>query len=210
MYRNVVFDLGGVLLQWDLDDILSKLQAPSNFTEVLDSLLWAAHDGGLISRWELIEKLPEKYNKEKFFCFIQSIAPNLNPIPEMVELFQQVRSAGYKVYLLSNWPKEMHEEIADRYDFLSHFEGSLYSYEAKAIKPQLQIYQMLCDRYRLQPRESIFIDDRADNITAAKVFGMEGILFQNPRQVREELSLRKIQLLDKALPLTEADVKTTV
>jgi putative hydrolase of the HAD superfamily len=191
-YKNIIFDLGNVLLEWNPQRFLKELELPSHFMDVFHSLLWATHDGGLLSRAELVEKLPPQYDKEVFASCVNRIAPFLTPISEMIETLHEVRRNGYKTYILSNMPKEMHEELRELHDFFEHFDGQVYSYEVKAIKPQPQIYQALINNYGLKEHESVFIDDLEMNIRAAKDLGIEGIVCKNPAQVRSELKLLKI------------------
>lgn len=191
-YKNIIFDLGNVLLEWNPQRFLKELELPSHFMDVFHSLLWATHDGGLLTRAEVIEKLPSHYDKEVFASCVNRIAPFLTPISEMIETLHEVRRNGYKTYILSNMPKELHEELRELHDFFEHFDGQVYSYEVKAIKPQPQIYQALINNYRLQEHESVFIDDLEMNIRAAKDLGIEGIVCKNPTQVRSELKLLKI------------------
>ena len=160
--------------------------------EVFHSLLWATHDGGLLTREELIAKLPSHYDKEVFAFCVERIASFLLPIPEMIETMHEVRRKGYKVYILSNMPQELHHELRELHDFFKYFDGQVYSYEVKAIKPQPQIYQALINNYKLKEHESIFIDDLETNIRAAKELGIEGIVCKNPAQVRSELQFLKI------------------
>ncbi len=189
-YKNIIFDLGGVMIEWDPPAFLQELELPPHFTEVFHSLLWACHDGGLLTREEVLKKLPQHYDKEVFSHCINKLAPNLKPIPGMIELFHDVRRMGYRVYILSNMPREMHLELLDLHDFFKYSDGHVYSYEIGAIKPQPQIYEALLAKYRLYGPESIFIDNREENVHAASKFGIEGIIAQNPNQVRHEL-LRK-------------------
>jgi HAD superfamily hydrolase (TIGR01509 family) len=192
LYKNIIFDLGNVLLEWNPQRFLKELELPSHFMDVFHSLLWATHDGGLLTRAELVEKLPSHYDKEVFASCVNRIAPFLTPISEMVETLHEVRRNGYKTYILSNMPKEMHEELRELHDFFKYFDGQVYSYEVKAIKPQPQIYQALINNYSLKENESVFIDDLEMNIRAAKDLGIEGIVCKNPAQVRSELKLLKI------------------
>jgi len=201
-YKNIVFDLGGVLIEWNPLEVLQRLQFPLYFSEVFDSLLWGAHDGGWLSRNEVIDKLPPRYDKETFKYCVQALSSQLRPIPEMIELLHEVRLKGYKIYLLSNMPKELHEELHAIHDFLQYFEGQFYSYKVGAIKPQPQIYDMFLKHYQIKGSESIFIDDREENVNAAKKFEIDSILHQNPVQTREELKMRKIISPD-ALTLCE-------
>ncbi len=191
-YKNIIFDVGNVLLEWNPEGFLKKLELPGHFMEIFSSLLWATHDGGLLSREELVAKLPSHYDKELFARCIDKIASSLTPISEMLEILQEVRKKGYRVYILSNMPREMHEELQKLHDFFQYFDGQVYSYEVKAIKPQPQIYQVLLMNYKLSAHESVFIDDLEINVRAAKDLGIDGIVCQNPSQVRAELQIRKI------------------
>ncbi len=189
-YKNIIFDLGGVLLDWNPVGFLKELGFPSHFVEVFNSLLWATHDGGLLTRQEVVEKLPSQYDKALFADCIARIAPCLRPVKEMIEIFHHVREKGYGVYILSNMPKEMHEELVQLHDFFQLPTGQIYSYAVKAIKPQPQIYEALQAKYQLNGAESIFIDDREENVLAASKFGIDGIVHQNPAQTRLELLTR--------------------
>jgi HAD superfamily hydrolase (TIGR01509 family) len=185
--KNVIFDVGGVLLEWNPRRFLERMELPSHFTEVFESLLWAMHDGGLLSREELLEKLPAQVEREVFAHCIQNIARQLKPIPEMIELFHGLRRRGYKVYILSNMPEEMHAELIQLHDFFSYPEGQIFSYQVKAIKPQPQIYEALLKRYKLYPEESVFIDDRWDNLVAAERLKIRIVQCQSPPQVLADL-----------------------
>jgi putative hydrolase of the HAD superfamily len=187
MIKNVIFDLGGVLLEWNPTEFLRRMELPSHFIEIFDSLLWATHDGGWLTREEMIAKLPLQYDKKVFADCVEHLAPQLLPIQEMIELFHEVRRQGYRVYILSNMPEELHQELVKLHDFFKYPQGQVYSYIVKAIKPQPQIYQVLLQTYQLKGSESVFIDDREDNIRVAKSLGIEGIVCKNPKQVRSEL-----------------------
>ncbi len=187
MYKNIIFDVGGVLLEWNPAKFLKELQVPSSFIEVFDSLLWAMHDGGLVSREELIQKLPDHLDRETFAQCVQKVSRSLKPIPEMVDLFHALQRQGYHIYILSNMPKEMHQELRDLHDFFSHPMGQIFSYQVKAIKPQPQIYEALLKAYNLVPEESVFIDDRLDNVVAAARLHIKAIQCQSPQQVLTDL-----------------------
>lgn len=187
MVKNVIFDVGGVLLEWNPAKFLKQMELPSHFVQVFESLLWAMHDGGLVSREELVAKLPEHVDREVFLCCIKKLAPFLAPIPETIDLLHALRRKGYKVYILSNMPEEMHQELTQLHDFFAYPEGQLFSYQVKAIKPQPQIYEALLQRYKLYPKESVFIDDRLDNVVAAERLQIKAIHCLSPLQVRKEL-----------------------
>lgn len=187
MIKNVIFDVGGVLLEWNPSKFLENLNLPQSFAEVFESLLWATHDGGLLSREDVINKLPSHLDKEIFSYCVANLAKQLQPISEMIDLFHTLRRLGYKVFILSNMPYELHQELAQLHDFFKHPEGEIFSYQVKAVKPQPQIYQALLQKYKLYPEETVFIDDRLDNIIAAKSLKIHGIQCLSPQQVRQDL-----------------------
>jgi|SRR3569832_104243 len=188
MIKNVIFDVGGVLLEWNPPKFLKELDLPSHFNDVFESLLWAMHDGGLVDREELIHKLPSSIEKDVFRHCVTKIAAQLHPIQEMMDLFHALRREGYKVYILSNMPGEMHLELERLHDFFAHTDGGIFSYQVKAIKPQLQIYEKLLAQYKLYPEESVFIDDRLDNILAAEKLKIKTVHCQLPAQVKADLA----------------------
>ena len=187
MIKNIIFDVGGVLLEWNPAEFLKQMNFPSQFAEVFESLLWAMHDGGLLSREELIGKLPAHVDREVFGHCAKRIAGELRVVPEMVDLFHALRRQGYKVYILSNMPEEMHVELVQLHDFFAHPDGQIFSYQVKAIKPQPQIYEALLKLYQLYPEESVFIDDRLDNVVAAERLKIKAIRCESPTQVAQQL-----------------------
>jgi len=185
-YRNIIFDVGGVMLEWAPAKFIGT-EWPSHFAEIFHSLLWATYDGGWLTPEEVVAKLPEGIDKVVFRQLMVRLPTLLKPIPEMITLFHKLKERGYQVYILSNMPKEMHEELSKLHDFFNHVHGHVFSYQIKAIKPQPQIYQALLQKYDLQPHECLFIDDRIENIEAGRRCGIEGVVCADPRQVAQEL-----------------------
>jgi putative hydrolase of the HAD superfamily len=183
MIKNIIFDIGGVLLEWNP----AKFELPADFKEVFESLLWGMHDGGLVSRKELMEKLPSHIDRDIFHEFLKKISKELRPIPEMIDLFHTLKKQGYQLYILSNMPQEMHVELVELHDFFDHPVGQVFSYQVKAIKPQPQIYEALLAKFNLKPEESVFIDDRLDNVVAAERLKIKAIQCRSSQQVIEDL-----------------------
>lgn len=112
-----------------------------------------------------------------------------------VEIFTKVKENGYKTYLLSNVGQEQWEYLAQQkawHDIFDQFDGLVLSYQIKMAKPEPQIYRYILEKYNLKPEESIFIDDRIENIEAAKKLGIDAILCDNHDHVIIELKKRKI------------------
>jgi 2-haloacid dehalogenase len=109
------------------------------------------------------------------------------PIAGTVEILRELRDRGTLLYALSNWPAEGFVAARERFDFLGWFRGIVISGEIGAIKPQPRIYEVLIERFAIDPLSAIFIDDVEDNAAAARPFGMHAIQFTNPAALRAEL-----------------------
>ena len=115
-------------------------------------------------------------------------------IPETVILLNKLKQANnHRLYALTNWSAETFPVALQRYEFLQHFEGILVSGEEKTIKPFPKIYEILLERYQINPHMSVFIDDNLENVEVAKKFGIKGIHFKSTRQLREELTNLGVQ-----------------
>ncbi|MEY4892991.1 MAG: hypothetical protein RIQ34_1603, partial [Bacteroidota bacterium] len=115
------------------------------------------------------------------------------PISDTVEIFRALRATGhYKFYALTNWSAETFPIALDRYDFLQWFDGRVVSGEEKTRKPFADFYQILLDRYQINPANALFIDDNLRNVRAAEAMSIPGIHFQDPQQLRKEFGARGI------------------
>ncbi len=111
------------------------------------------------------------------------------PIAETVEILKKlIGTKKYKLYALTNWSAETFPVALDRYDFLHWFEGIVMSGEEKTRKPFADIYQLLLNRFEVDPAEAVFIDDSLRNIKGAEQEGITGIHFQSPQQLVQELA----------------------
>jgi len=192
-YKNIIFDLGGVMLEWMPEKFIYHVfpeQTPKEFLHITRSLLWYAYDGGLFSREEVIDRLPEGYDRNRFALWMKKLPDLMQPIPGMVELMHGLKRKGCKIYILSNMPREMYHELTMRHSFFEHADGQVISFEAGALKPMPQIYQTLLSRYQLQAADCFFIDDLEDNILAAKRCGIDGVVFQGAAHLQ---SLESVQ-----------------
>ena len=192
-YKNVIFDLGGVLVNWKpketiLDVFKNKKIAPiDELIEIWKSGICKDLERGLITQEEAIKKLPERYSKEDFSYFLKEVYKYLFPLEEGLKIFNAVKSNGHKIYVLSNFQEEHFAKASPNYDFLKQVDGIVLSFKVKAMKPEPEIYQALLNNYSLNPEESIFIDDMEENIAGAKIFGIDGIVCKNHDYVLEEL-----------------------
>lgn len=115
------------------------------------------------------------------------------PIPETVDIFRELKNSGkYKLYALTNWQAGLFDIALVRYNFLHWFDGRVVSGEEKTRKPFPEFYHRLLNRYNVEPRRALFIDDNLRNVTAAEALGIKSIHFQSPSQLEKEMKRLKL------------------
>ena len=179
MYKSIVFDLGGVMIDFDPRGYLvDRLCNAETEEEVYDltfgSEEWKLLDAGLISRFDGNHRMLEKARAAGCAFEVQGVLDDwmsmLRPRRRMQTLVAQLKQRGYCVYYLSNIPEDVLDLLMHR-DFEGLFDGGVASCEVKINKPDPRIYQALLDKYHLRADECIFIDDRAENLVAASALG---------------------------------------
>jgi 2-haloacid dehalogenase len=195
-FRNiVVFDLGGVLVDWDPRHLYRKLfrndeTAMEHFPASVCTDEWnRAQDAGrsFVEGARLLKRQhPDKAELIDAYGarFDEMIA---GPIAGTVEILVELRDGGTPLYGLTNWSAETYPMALKRFDFLSWFRGILVSGEVGAIKPDPRIYRLMLARFAIDPRNAVYIDDKAVNAEAARRFGMHGIHFTTPDALRRKL-----------------------
>ena len=113
-----------------------------------------------------------------------------------------LKARGYHVYIISNYAENMYNQTKDKLAFLPLMDDVVMSYTIKKMKPDPAIYNYLCDENWLEPEESVFIDDRQENVNGAEVVGIHGILFKDYETAKQELNkfLRDSNILCKNFP----------
>ena len=180
-FSNIVFDMGGVLMDWDPVKIsLALCPDPDDAAllrkAVFDSREWGWVDAGAIApqtvAWTAQLKLPE-YLHELAETFALRWHVAFDPLPAMGELVRELKADGYGVYLLSNAGPTF-EEYRDRIPAIDAFDGILVSCYEHMVKPDEAIYQLFCERYGLEPASCLFVDDLRRNVVGAQRAGMQG------------------------------------
>lgn len=192
--KTIVFDLGGVLIDHDPRYLYRKLlpseEAVSKFlTDVCHHDWNKMQDAGRSlseATAERIARFPD--HSELIEAYYGRWEEMLNgEIEGTVQIFEELRCFGRPIYGLSNFSAETFVTAQKQYAFLDWFEGIVVSGEDKLIKPDARIYQLLLERYELNSRDLIFIDDRRDNIAMAQSLGFIGIHFTSPKALRASL-----------------------
>jgi epoxide hydrolase-like predicted phosphatase len=192
--KNVIFDFGGVLITFDPYHFLCSLtndeeQARTLFSIILKSPQWVSLDRGTLSvadaRRQLIQSHPDREKDiHHFFAHWEDM---FHPVEPALEILYDLNRRNVPLYAISNFIRELHQSLAHRFPFFDLFQGIVFSYQIHAVKPEPKIYQHFINTYSLNPQDCVFIDDMQKNVNGAQDFGITGIQFHSPRQLRMEL-----------------------
>jgi 2-haloacid dehalogenase len=198
---TIIWDLGGVLIDWKTtyvydEQYFDTLETRKTFFDTVCTNDWNENqDAGYSIAKATAEKIAEFPEWETAIRDFYGRWEDMlrGPISETVDIFRELRDTQrYKFYALTNWSAETFPIALDRFDFLHWFDGRLVSGEEKTRKPFPEFYQLLFDRFQVDPERSLFIDDNLRNIKAAEELKMPGIHFQDAAQLRSELLGRGI------------------
>lgn len=201
MIKNVVFDMGKVLVHYDSMRVCSQYMEDEEEkrlvnTSVFVSPEWLMLDMGLISEEEALKKmqarLPEAHAKEMAkLCLEHWHEYCMWEIEGMRDLVKELKERGFGIYLCSNASLRMLSCYRQVIPAIELFDGVLFSAEVKCMKPQKEMYHHLYERFRLKPEECFFVDDLPANIQGARETGMNGYCFAdgNVEKLKENLRL---------------------
>ena len=197
MIRQVVFDMGNVLIEWDPDKLIARLgvsgaDAGLLRREVFDGAEWVGLDHGTLSAEaalaRILPRLPELLHGAAEHFVRRWWQEPFWPIEGMEALIRELRALGYGLYILSNATSCLHEYL-HRLPGSDCFQGLIVSADWKLLKPGHEIYEKLLTAYDLRAEECFFIDDNPLNIEAALCAGMQGaVFFRDMRRLRRELN----------------------
>jgi len=178
--KNVVFDIGNVLLNWDPRGLYKTIFGRDEFdghhlNEIIGSDIWLEMDRGTADIEETIGKLEPLYpdSIDEIGRFIREVASHIQPFEDSFCLARECKDAGMGVYLLSNFGEEAFKTVRSRIDDFEIFDGGIISWEVNLIKPEPRIYELLLSEHDLNPSQTLFIDDSAPNIEAAEKLGIK-------------------------------------
>lgn len=186
MIKNIVFDMGNVLFDFKPSEYIRRLGYTGRDAEILEMEVfltpeWSATDRGTLKPPQaaqiLAQRVPEHLQAavEPLVCHWWE--GDLMPIPGMGDLIRELKSNGYRIYLLSNASRDIYEYF-HRLPAADCFDGLLVSADWLLAKPQHEIYEKLYARFDLIPAECFFIDDRTDNVEVARLTGMNATVFR--------------------------------
>lgn len=186
MIKNIVLDMGNVLLDYDPDVIMTKLFEHEADRKLIEKELfrgpeWEQGDLGIITNAErfagVSKRVPERLHDLLRRCIAEWDICML-PIPGAKEFCDYIKEKGYGVYILSNACERFYHYFP-KYFPLEFFDGIVVSSDVHMIKPDIRIYEYLLCKYELKGEECLFIDDREDNVQGAQAAGMNACVFKN-------------------------------
>lgn len=209
--KNLVFDMGNVLIEWNSEKILQAITDDRKLQnllrkEVFETGLWVQTDEGVKTREEMIEivttKIGEEYRNELtqlsryWYKYVDVYTKVQNRIIELSK-------NGYNIYILSNTAYTFYDLVKEGYlPAASIAKGIVLSCEEKVLKPNEKIYNILLERYNLDPHDTMFFDDLSENIWGAARCGINGFVVENERELltyldklREEMNWRQLRTL---------------
>ena len=190
--KKFLFDLGNVFFDWNPERVLKPIfndDERMNFfiNNISFPLLDTRCDAGItieVAVNDAIKKFPDFENEIKLYY------PNHGNMvggffQKTVDIFYKLKELNYPCYILSNWSAETYEGMEEKYPFLKDFEGKIISGRDFLIKPDPAIYELAISRFDLVPQETLFIDDRLDNIEAAQKLNFQIIHLTDPSLIQE-------------------------
>ena len=189
-----LFDLGGVFFDWDPNhfykNVFEIIEEREFFLAEVCNDHWNVQQDAARSiaaaELELIPKFPH-YEKEIKMYYKNHRKMIRGVFEESLDILKKLKDKNYDCYVLSNWSAETFEGMTDDYPFLKLFDGLLISGEDKLIKPDHAIYQLARDRFNLNPEETVFIDDKLENIQAAQEMNFKTIHLTDPNIIKTEI-----------------------
>lgn len=201
MIKNIIFDYGAVLLDWNphylYDPYFGSAEKAEWFLQNVATYKWnVQHDAGrplAQGTAELVALFPE-WEKEIRMYYGEFPKMMGGQIPGMQELVQELKSKSYHIYGLTNWSAETFAMVRNDYPVLKLMEGMVVSGEEGVVKPDARIYNILLERYGLEASECLFIDDNMANVEGARAVGINAIQFRGVDALRQELAELQISL----------------
>ncbi|WP_318511450.1 HAD family hydrolase [Photobacterium leiognathi] len=192
--RNIVFDVGNVIVRWEPLEIIRLTFVDSEDHEqlakaIFQSQTWVSLNKGLISETEAKTQYQQTLGLSEWECeqLFYYVKQTQRLIVGSIELIQHIKSAGYSVYALTDNVHEIVSYLKSTYSFWPLFDGAIVSADVGMLKPQPEIYHSLLNKFELIASETVFIDDMLYNVEGAKSIGMHAIQFENIDQCEKDL-----------------------
>lgn len=201
MFKNIVFDVGGVFVIWEPRAVFSKyFNSPDEveyFMKEIDFYeLNELGDRGVSVSKQLKEKAEQfpQYKQALMAYDRDWIDSIVSDIDGSYEMAMQLKKNGYKIYILSNWEKDKFRIMDKQKKFIENFDGYIISADLGFAKPDRRIYDAFLNKYHLKSEECVFFDDRKENTDAAKIAGFESFVFTTSAKAKQDLRSLNIKI----------------
>lgn len=196
MINTIIFDMGMVLVDFRWKALFEEMGLTGERFERMANAtvrdpVWNEFDRGIWTDEMMLEAFVERapeLEEELNDLFYNRFTELLRKFDYTDEWIDSLKKRGYKVYILSNFSRKGIEECPDELDYIGKTDGAVISYRVNLIKPDPRIYEHILEKFDINPSEAVFIDDNADNIEAAKKFGINTILFTGKEDADKELA----------------------
>jgi putative hydrolase of the HAD superfamily len=192
--RNVIFDLGGVVIEWNPDRILEGYYADPAMRAPMKAALfrhpdWLDLDRGTLSEADLVGRVAERTGRPggEIEGLLAAVRASLHAKVDTVALLEKLFARGVPLYCLSNISSGLFAHLRQRHSFWSVFRGIVISGDLQLMKPEPEIFEFLLQRYGLPAGDTVFVDDHEPNVAAARALGLHAVWFKDARQCDQEL-----------------------
>jgi len=199
--RNVVFDVGNVLVRWSPEAIVKQAMPDEADPAALGATLfshpiWRELNRGETTALEMQAKFCTEfgYSAEQMTALFRAVLETQTPVPGMFEMLKRVRKAGYKVYALTDNVNEIIAYLKVQYSFWNDFHGAIVSSEVGLTKPDPAIFQRLLSEFDLHADKTIFADDMPHNVQAAQKAGLHSFVFTDVAQCEAQFAHHEMKL----------------
>jgi len=195
MIRNIVFDVGMVLVAFNWREVMAEVGCSPEEIEIIGDVMvnspfWNELDRGVMDEEDVISQMIDKLPglEDKARAFWNNVHLTIEAFPYAKDWVKGLHDAGYHTYLLTNYPRSLYRNTAEScFTFLPFIDDALVSSHEKLTKPDKAIYERLLEKFELKAEETVFIDDRMENIRGAESVGIRGIHFTTYEEVNEKL-----------------------
>ena len=196
---NIVFDLGGVVFNWQPDAIIRRVFQDSETQELVRAEIfehadWVELDRGAIALDQAIVRAASRTGlpHEDIEKLLNEVPRSLTPIQQTIEIIRSIGDSNNRCFVLSNMHVASISYLEKKYKIWDMFDGIVISSRIQKVKPEIEIYEHLLTEYQLKASETIFIDDTSENLTAAASIGIQTIMFVDSRQCKRDLVNLKV------------------
>lgn len=196
MIKNIVFDLGGVLVDYNPEKYLVHLGFSKEDVKFFSRIIfygkeWNQYNSSIYNLEQtkntLIKNYPKYSNKIEKICNNIDYKYILFEMKDTANYLKDLKDKGYNIYILSDMNADSYKYNI-KFNFFNYVDGGVYSFEIGTTKPNKNNYLTLLKKYNLVPEETIFIDDRLENVNSADNYGIHGIQFTTLEEVKKKVS----------------------